>query len=169
MAAALESPREELSPRAPRIITHTIKPDKIRDIIGPGGKTIRAIVEQTGAHIDITDAGVVSIASTDARSLKQAMEIIRGLTIEPEIGSLYAGVVRRVAEFGAFVEILPGLDGLVHISELANERVRRTEDVVEVGDEVVVKCISVDRDGKIRLSRKDALDANPEDVNHFVI
>jgi polyribonucleotide nucleotidyltransferase len=169
MAEALESPREELSPRAPRIITHTIKPDKIRDIIGPGGKTIRAIVEQTGAHIDINDAGVVSIASTDARSLKQAMEIIRGLTIEPEIGSLYAGVVRRVAEFGAFVEILPGLDGLVHISELANERVRRTEDVVEVGDEVVVKCLSVDRDGKIRLSRKDALDANPEDVNHFVI
>jgi polyribonucleotide nucleotidyltransferase len=97
------------------------------------------------------------------------MEIIRGLTIEPEIGSLYAGIVRRVVEFGAFVEILPGLDGLVHISELSNERVRRTEDVIDLGDEVVVKCISVDRDGKIRLSRKDALEANPEDVNHFVI
>lgn len=169
MAEALDTAREELSPCAPRIIKHTVRPDKIRDIIGPGGKTIRAIVEQTGAQIDVSDEGVVSIASTNARSLKQALEIINGLTIEPEIGAMYAGIVRRVVEFGAFVEILPGVDGLVHISELDTGHVRRSDDVVELGQEVVVKCINVDRDGKIRLSRKDAMDANPDEVNHFVI
>jgi polyribonucleotide nucleotidyltransferase len=168
MAEALQTPREDLSPNAPRIVTHMVKPDKIRDIIGPGGKTIRAITEQTGAKIDVSDAGVVSIASTDARSLQQAIDIIRGLTMEPEVGLIYGGIVKRIVEFGAFVEILPGTDGLVHISELAKERVRRVDDVVQEGDEVVVKCISVDRDGKIRLSRKDALDANPDEIQHFV-
>ena len=168
MAEALDAPRDELSPKAPRIVTHSVKPDKIRDIIGPGGKTIRAIVEQTGAQIDISDAGVVSIASTDSRSLRQAMEIIRGLTIEPEIGALYSGVVKRVVEFGAFIEILPGVDGLVHISELADGHVRRVTDVLDLGDSVVVKCISVDRDGKIRLSVKDAEGADPAQVNNFV-
>ena len=168
MAEALESPREDLSPNAPRIVTQLVKPDKIRDIIGPGGKTIRAITEQTGAHIDVNDAGVVSIASNNSRSLEQAIEIIRGLTMEPEVGQVYRGVVKRVVEFGAFVEILPGTDGLVHISELAPERVRRVDDVVKEGDEVVVKCISVDRDGKIRLSRKEAMDVDPEEVLHFV-
>ncbi|WP_428263717.1 polyribonucleotide nucleotidyltransferase [Haliangium sp.] len=168
MAEALQAPREDLSPNAPRIITHMVKPDKIRDIIGPGGKTIRAITEQTGAKIDVNDAGQVSIASSDERSLQQALEIIRGLTMEPEVGVYYRGVVKRVVEFGAFVEILPGTDGLVHISELANERVRRVDDVVNEGDEVVVKCISVDRDGKVRLSRKEALEVDPDEVMHFV-
>jgi polyribonucleotide nucleotidyltransferase len=168
MAEALQTPREDMSPNAPRIVTHMVKPDKIRDIIGPGGKTIRAITEQTGAKIDVSDAGEVSISSSDARSLQQAIDIIRGLTMEPEVGQFYGGIVKRIVEFGAFVEILPGTDGLVHISELSAERVRRVDDVVQEGDEVVVKCISVDRDGKIRLSRKDAIDAKPDEVLHFV-
>ncbi|MCG8418865.1 MAG: polyribonucleotide nucleotidyltransferase [Proteobacteria bacterium] len=168
MAQAIDAPRDELSPKAPRIVTHSIKPDKIRDIIGPGGKTIRAIVEQTGAQIDISDAGVVSIASTDSRSLRQAMEIIRGLTIEPELGQLYTGIVKRIVEFGAFIEILPGIDGLVHISELADGHVRRVTDVIDMGDEVVVKVLNIDRDGKIRLSVRDAQNANPDEVKNFV-
>lgn len=170
MAEALETPRDELSPNAPRIVTITVKPDKIRDVIGPGGKTIRAIVEQTGAKIDIDDAGVVSIASADGRSLQQAMDLIKGLTMEAEVGQYYNGVVKRVVEFGAFVEILPGTDGLVHISELAEERTRKVTDVLDEGDTVVVKCINVDRDGKIRLSRKEALiEEPPEDqINNFV-
>jgi polyribonucleotide nucleotidyltransferase len=168
MAKAIETPRDELSPNAPRIVTVQIKPDKIRDIIGPGGKTIRGIVEQTGAQIDVDDSGIVTIASADARSLEKAQAIIKGLTLEPEVGLYYHGVVKRVVEFGAFVEILPGTDGLIHISELSKERTRQVTDVVQEGDEVVVKCINVDRDGKIRLSRKEALDVPPEDVNHFV-
>jgi polyribonucleotide nucleotidyltransferase len=168
MAKALEAPRDELSPNAPRIVTVQVKPDKIRDIIGPGGKTIRGIVEQTGASIDVDDSGIVTIASADARSLQKAQDIIKGLTLEPEVGLFYQGIVKRVVEFGAFVEILPGTDGLIHISELAKERTRQVTDVLDEGDEVVVKVINVDRDGKIRLSRKEALDVNPEDVNHFV-
>jgi polyribonucleotide nucleotidyltransferase len=168
MGEALDSPRDELNPNAPRIVQITIKPDKIRDIIGPGGKTIRAIVEQTGAQIDVDDAGTVSIASADARGLQRAIDLIKGLTMEAEVGQFYHGVVKRVVEFGAFVEILPGTDGLIHISELAEERTRKVTDVVDEGDEVVVKVINIDRDGKIRLSRKEALAANPEDVHHLV-
>ena len=169
MAKALEAPRDDLSPNAPRIVTITVKPDKIRDIIGPGGKTIRAIVEQTGAQIDINDAGVVSIASADARSLQQATDLINGLTREPEVGQFYNGIVKRIVEFGAFVEILPGTDGLLHISEVAAERIRQVTDVMQEGDEVVVKCINVDRDGKIRLSRKQAMEIPAgEEVNNFV-
>jgi polyribonucleotide nucleotidyltransferase len=168
MAEAIQVPRPELNPNAPRIVTIMVKPDKIRDIIGPGGKTIRAIVEQTGAQIDVEDSGAVNIASSDERSLNQAMDLIKALTMEAEIGQYYNGVVKRVVEFGAFVEIMPGTDGLVHISELAHERTRKVTDVLEEGDEVVVKVINVDRDGKIRLSRKDALEADPGDVNNFV-
>ncbi|HVK76244.1 MAG TPA: S1 RNA-binding domain-containing protein, partial [Kofleriaceae bacterium] len=171
MNAVIAAPRDELSPNAPRIVTVQIKPDKIRDIIGPGGKTIRALVEQTGAQIDVSDAGVVSIASADLRSLEQAQALISGLTMEPEVGQYYNGVVKRIIEIGAFVEILPGTDGLLHISEISNERIRAVEDVLKEGDEVVVKCVKVDRDGKIRLSRKDVLDANPDpdEINNFVI
>ena len=168
MGEALAKPRQELSDNAPRIVSMQVKPDKIRDVIGPGGKTIRAIVEQTGAQIDIDDAGIVSIASADGRSLKQAMDLIKGLTMDAEVGKFYSGIVKRVVEFGAFVEIMPGTDGLVHISELAPERTRNVTDVLDEGDEVIVKCINVDRDGKIRLSRKEALDANPDDVLNFV-
>jgi polyribonucleotide nucleotidyltransferase len=148
-----------------------IKPDKIRDIIGPGGKTIRALTEQTGCQIDVNDAGVVSIASSDARSLEQAKALISGLTVEPEVGAFYNGVVKRIIEIGAFVEIMPGTDGLLHISEISKERIRAVEDVLSEGDEVIVKCIKVDRDGKIRLSRKEVLEQNPpaDEIHNFVV
>lgn len=170
MAEALEAPRDELNQNAPRIETIQVKPDKIRDIIGPGGKTIRAIQEQTGANVDIDDAGVVSISSSDGKSLAQAMALIKGLTMEAEVGEFYQGIVKRCVDFGAFVEILPGTDGLVHISEIAAERVNTVTDVLNEGDNIVVKCIKVDRDGKIRLSRKEALAENPDeaDINNFV-
>jgi polyribonucleotide nucleotidyltransferase len=168
MADALAVPRDELSPNAPRIITISVKPDRIRDVIGPGGKTIRAIVEQTGAQIDIEDDGTVAIASSDERSLQQAIDLIKGLTMEAEVGQIYNGVVKRIVEFGAFVEIMPGTDGLLHISEIAPERTRKVTDVLQEGDEVVVKCISIDRDGKIRLSRKDAMDAPADEIHNFL-
>jgi polyribonucleotide nucleotidyltransferase len=171
MAAAIAEPRDELSANAPRIVTVQVKPDKIRDIIGPGGKTIRALTEQTGCSIDVNDAGVVTIASADLRSLDQAKQLISGLTIEPEVGAFYNGVVKRIIEIGAFVEIMPGTDGLLHISEISKDRIRAVEDVLTEGDEVVVKCIKVDRDGKIRLSRREVLDANPpaEEIHNFVV
>jgi polyribonucleotide nucleotidyltransferase len=171
MDAAISSARDEVSIYAPRIVTVQVKPDRVRDIIGPGGKTIRALQEQTGCQIDINDAGVVSIASSDTRSLDQAQQLIQGLTMEPEVGQFYNGVIKKIVEIGAFVEIMPGTEGLLHISEVAKERIRSVEDVLSEGDEVVVKCIKVDRDGKIRLSRREALDANPpaEEINNFVI
>jgi polyribonucleotide nucleotidyltransferase len=171
MDAAIPAPRDEVSIYAPRIVTVQVKPDKVRDIIGPGGKTIRAIQEQTGAQIDINDSGIVSIASSDAKAIEQAQALISGLTMEPEVGQFYNGIVKKIVEIGAFVEIMPGTDGLLHISEVAKERIRSVEDVLSEGDEVIVKCIKVDRDGKIRLSRREALDANPgpEEVHNFVI
>lgn len=170
MTEAIEGPREELNSNAPRIETIQVKPDKIRDIIGPGGKTIRAIQEQTGANVDIDDAGIVSISSSDGKSLSQAMALIKGLTMEAEVGEFYHGIVKRCVDFGAFVEILPGTDGLVHISEIAAERIKNVTDVLNEGDAIVVKCLKVDRDGKIRLSRKEALEAEPDeaDINNFV-
>jgi polyribonucleotide nucleotidyltransferase len=171
MDAAISAPRDEVSIFAPRIVTMTIKPDKVRDIIGPGGKTIRAIQEQTGAQIDIADNGTVSIASANAKAIEQAQALISGLTMEPEVGQFYNGIVKKIVEIGAFVEIIPGTDGLLHISEVAKERIRSVEDVLSEGDEVIVKCIKVDRDGKIRLSRREALDANPgpEDVHNYIV
>ena len=171
MDDAISAPRDEVSIYAPRIVTVQIKPDKVRDIIGPGGKTIRAIQEQTGAQIDIDDNGVVSIASSNAKAIEQAQALISGLTMEPEVGQFYNGIVKKIVEIGAFVEIMPGTDGLLHISEVAKERIRAVEDVLNEGDEVIVKCIKVDRDGKIRLSRREALDANPapEEVHNYII
>jgi len=167
MAEALAAPREELSKHAPRIFTLTVKPDRIRDIIGPGGKMIRAIIEQTGVAIDVEDDGTVSIASSDDASAKKAIDIIKGLTTEPEVGQFYMGVVRRIVDFGAFVEILPGTDGLIHISELDAKRVNKVTDVLNEGDELMVKVISIDRQGKIRLSRKEALGATPDVVHNM--
>jgi len=171
MDAAISAPRDEVSIHAPRIVTMVIKPDKVRDIIGPGGKTIRAIQEQTGAQIDIADNGTVSIASANSKAIEQAQALISGLTMEPEVGQFYNGIVKKIVEIGAFVEIIPGTDGLLHISEVAKERIRSVEDVLSEGDEVIVKCIKVDRDGKIRLSRREALDANPgpEDVHNYIV
>jgi polyribonucleotide nucleotidyltransferase len=157
MAASLEKPRPNISPFAPRIFTIQIPRDRIRDVIGSGGKTIRSIIESTGCKIDVEDSGKVSIASSDEAAALKAIEIIESLTQEPEIGKVYTGKVRRVEAYGAFVEILPGQDGLEHISELAPYRVRQTTDVVKEGDEVTVKIIAVDPMGKIKLSRKQAL------------
>ena len=154
MEQTIAKPRPQLSAYAPRIIILKVKPDKIGEIIGPGGKTIRGIIEQTGAKIDIEDDGSIFIASVDQKAGELAQELILKLTEEPEMGKEYTGKVKRVTAFGAFVEILPGQDGLVHISELDTRRVNRVEDVLNVGDEVKVKIIGIDVDGKIKLSRK---------------
>lgn len=157
MAQALSAPRAEMSQYAPRIFSMTVKPDRIRDIIGPGGKTIRALIEQTGVEIEVNDDGTVYIAATSGTGAQKAMDLIKGLTASPELGQVYTGIVKRVVDFGAFVEILPGTDGLVHISELAEERVNQVTDVLREGDEVTVKVIAIDKMGKIRLSRKEVL------------
>jgi polyribonucleotide nucleotidyltransferase len=156
MEKAIAAPRKEVSTFAPRIVTLHIKPDKIRDVIGPGGKVIRALVEETGCKIDIEDDGTVLIASSDSAAMEKAISSIEAITAEPEVGRIYDGVVRKIVEFGAFVEILPGTDGLLHISQLSNERVRRVEDVVHEGDRIKVKVLDVDRSGKIRLSLREA-------------
>jgi polyribonucleotide nucleotidyltransferase len=156
MAKAIDQPRTEVSDFAPRIVTLHIKPDKIRDVIGPGGKVIRGLVEETGCKIDIEDDGTVLIASADNAQMELAISRIEAITAEPEVGRIYDGIVRKIVEFGAFVEIMPGTDGLLHISQLSNERVRRVEDVLHEGDEIKVKVLDVDRSGKIRLSLREA-------------
>jgi polyribonucleotide nucleotidyltransferase len=159
MAKSLEAPREEMSPYAPRITTIHIKQDKIRDIIGPGGKVIRGIQDACDVRIKVDDSGRVDVASSNQENTDKAIQMIREITQEAEIGALYVGVVKRVVDFGAFVEIFPGTDGLIHISHLAHERVDKVTDVLMEGDEVLVRVIDVDRSGKIRLSRKEALDS----------
>jgi len=157
MEAAIKEPRKEVSMLAPRIVTLRVKPEKIREVIGPGGKVIRGIIEATGAKIDVEDDGTVIIASTDEAASRKAVEMIQRITAEAEIGKIYRGTVRKIMDFGAFVEILPGTDGLVHISQLSQERVTRVSDVLKEGDEVMVKVLEIDKQGKIRLSRKEAL------------
>jgi polyribonucleotide nucleotidyltransferase len=157
MAEALARPRADLSTYAPRIVTIHIKPDRIRDLIGPGGKVIRGIVEETGVKIDVEDDGTVYVASADGEAMQKALARIRGITAEAEVGKIYRGTVRKIVDFGAFVEIFPGTDGLVHISQLADERVRKVSDVIKEGDVIPVKVLEVDKSGKIRLSRKEAL------------
>ena len=149
--------REELHAFAPRMETLQIKPDRIRDIIGPGGKVIRAIQETTGAKIDVEDSGRVSVFGPDGAAVEQAMAMVMELTQEAEIGRIYLAKVKRIADFGAFAEIFPGTDGLIHISHLAEGRVDKVTDVLEEGDEVLAKCIDIDPSGRIRLSRKEAL------------
>jgi polyribonucleotide nucleotidyltransferase len=156
MEQALSTPRENLSAYAPRIITIKINPDKIRDVIGPGGKMIRSIVEETGAKIDVEDDGTVFIASADEEAAQAAVARIRGLTAEAEIGATYVGTVSRIVDFGAFVEIFPGTDGLLHISEIANHRVRDVRDELKEGQQIMVKCIGKEGN-KIKLSRKAIL------------
>jgi len=156
MEKALPSHRKDISSYAPRIVTIHIKPDKIREVIGPGGKVIRGLVEETGCKIDIDDDGTVLIASADGASLDKAIAAIQAICAEPEIGRIYKGKVRKIVEFGAFVEIMPGTDGLLHISQISDERVRRVEDVLHEGDEIDVKVLDVDRSGKIRLSLREA-------------
>lgn len=154
MLEAIPAVRPELSKYAPRIITMMINPDKIRDVIGAGGKVIKKIVEDTGVKIDIEDDGRVMIMSNDAEASAKAVKIIEDLVREVEVGQVYLGKVVRITDFGAFVEVLPGKDGLVHISQLALERVNKVEDVVKVGDEILVKCTEIDKQGRVNLSRK---------------
>lgn len=154
---SLPSPRERLAPHAPRIYTMQIKQEKIRDVIGTGGKVIRGIIEQTGVKIDISDSGLINIAAADESSAMKAMEIINGIVAEAEVGKIYLGKVKRIVDFGAFVEILPGTEGLLHISQISERRIAKVTDELHEGDEVLVKVIEIDRQGKIRLSRKEAM------------
>ncbi|MGA7173982.1 MAG: polyribonucleotide nucleotidyltransferase [Candidatus Dormiibacterota bacterium] len=157
MAEALENPRQAMSTYAPRITTIQIHPDKIRDLIGPGGKTIRRIQEETGCQIDIEDDGKVFLATVDEEAMERAVAMIRDLTESVEVGRIYKGKVVRIMPFGAFVEILPRQDGLVHISQLADQRVGKVEDVVNIGDEIMVKVTEIDDRGRVNLSRKQAI------------
>jgi polyribonucleotide nucleotidyltransferase len=162
MKASIEGPRAEISVYAPRIITIYVKQEKIKDVIGPGGKNIKGIILETGVKIDIDDTGRVNIASVDSDAAQKAVAIVRRLTQEAEIGKVYLGKVKKIVDFGAFVEIFPGTEGLVHISQLSEERVKNVRDVLSEGAEVPVKVIDIDRDGKIRLSRKEAMKQPPD-------
>ena len=154
---ARRSPRSDVSQHAPRIVTIRIPVDKIRDVIGPGGKMIRSIIERTGVKIDVEDDGRVNVASADEASAAKAIGIIQELTATPELNKTYMGKVQRITDFGAFVEIMPGLDGLLHVSEIAHYRVKDVRDELKEGDQVMVKVINIDPSGKIRLSRKALL------------
>ena len=158
MLKCINAPRETLSPYAPRIESFKIDVDKIKDVIGSGGKTIKKIIETTGVQIDVEEDGTVNVLSSDAEACNQAVEMIQNIVKDPEVGEIYTGKVVRIMDFGAFVNILPGKDGLVHISQLDKKRVNKVEDVVKVGDEVTVKVIEIDRMGRINLSRKALLD-----------
>jgi polyribonucleotide nucleotidyltransferase len=162
MGKTLAEPRSSLSPMAPRIITLQVNPEKIGEIIGPKGKTIRGIEEETGAEVNIEDSGLVTISSVSGEAGERAREIIEAIVQEPEIGKIYKGVVKNTTSFGAFVEILPGVEALCHISELEEGRVAKTEDVVKSGDVISVKLISVDDRGRMRLSRRAAMAAEAE-------
>ncbi len=155
MAETLNVPRVEINRWAPRITTVKVKPDQIRIIIGPGGKTIKGIIDQTGCSVDVNDDGTVAVASADSEAVKRAIQIIEGLTAEPEVGRIYKGTIKRLVDFGAFVEILPNNEALLHVSEIAHERIENPADVLKEGDEIEVKVISVERDGKVRLTRRE--------------
>jgi polyribonucleotide nucleotidyltransferase len=157
MLATLATSRTDVSAYAPRIVTIRIPVDKIRDVIGPGGKMIRSIIERTGVKIDVEDDGRVNVASADEASAQKAIGIIQELTATPELNKTYMGKVQRITDFGAFVEIMPGLDGLLHVSEIAHYRVKDVRDELKEGDQVMVKVINIDPSGKIRLSRKALL------------
>ena len=162
MEETIKEPRQEISPYAPKILSIQINPDKIRDVIGPGGKVIRAIQLETDTRIDIDDSGLVKILGVNEESGEKALKMIREIVREAEVGAIYEGTVRKLMDFGAFVEIFPGTDGLVHISQLDSRRVNKVSDILREGDKVMVKVLEVDRDGKIRLSRKAAM----EDQEH---
>jgi polyribonucleotide nucleotidyltransferase len=157
MKETISEPRKDLSRHAPRIITLQVKQEKIRDIIGPGGKNIRSIVDQTGVKVDVEDSGLVKLASPNYEAIEKAIYMIKRFTQEVEVGSLYTGKVKRILGFGAIVELFPGTDGLVHISQLAETHVKEVSDVLKEGDEVLVKVLDIDPQGRIRLSRKEAL------------
>jgi polyribonucleotide nucleotidyltransferase len=161
MAETIKGPRPSLSPHAPRFLTIKIRPEKIREIIGPGGKVIRGIQEQTGSKIDVEDDGKVTVFSVSSESAQRAIAIIQDICREVELDRIYVGKVKSIKEFGAFVELLPGSEGLLHISQIAETRIRSVADVLTEGDEVLVKVIEIDGNGKVRLSRKTALREQP--------
>jgi polyribonucleotide nucleotidyltransferase len=165
MMSTINQPREQLSKYAPKIVTMSINPDKIRDVIGPSGKHINKIIEETGVKIDIEQDGTVFISSTDEPMIQKAKKIIEDIVREVVVGELYLGKVKRIEKFGAFVEIFNGKDGLVHISELAEERVGKVEDVVSLGDELLVKVTEIDKQGRVNLSRKAVLKEQKEAAN----
>ena len=157
MAPAIAEPRKELSKYAPKMLSMVIDVDKIRDVIGSGGKTIQKICAECGVKIDVEEDGHVFVSSTDIENARRAIQVIQTITMDPEVGAIYKGKVTRLMQFGAFVEIAPGKEGLCHISKLDSKRVEKVEDVVKPGDEVVVKVVEIDQQGRINLSRKDAL------------
>ncbi len=157
MKEAIAEPRKEISVHAPRIRTIEVKPEKIRDLIGPGGRNIRAIIDETGVRIDVEDSGLVRIASSSMEAVEEAVAMVRRFTQEVEVGGMYLGKVKRILDFGAIVEIFPGVDGLVHISQVAHERIRAVSDVLKEGEDVLVKVLDIEDNGRIRLSRKAAL------------
>ena len=166
MKASMPSVRATMSPYAPRILTIQVKQDKIREVIGPGGKMIRSITEKTGVKIDIEDSGLIRVASADEEAARKAIEMINQIVAEAEVGKIYLGKVKTIADYGAFVEIMPGTTGLCHVSQLEPRRVEKVTDVVNEGDEIVVKVLEVDRQGKIRLSRKEAIAEEGEGREH---
>jgi polyribonucleotide nucleotidyltransferase len=159
MRETISAPRADISLYAPRITTVKVKEDQVRNVIGSGGKNIRQIISETGVTIDVEDDGTVTIASADAEAAARAVAMVKWLTEEAEIGKIYRGTVKKIVDFGAFVEILPGTEGLLHISQIAKERIAKVTDVLQEGDEVMVKVLEIDKSGKIRLSRKEALGA----------
>ncbi|MCB0333287.1 MAG: S1 RNA-binding domain-containing protein, partial [Bdellovibrionales bacterium] len=163
MSEAISTSRSELSAYAPRVETLKVSTDKIRDLIGPGGKVIKGIQATWDVNVNIDDSGIVTVSGNDAQKMASAIETIKSLTEKPEVGKIYEGVVKRIADFGAFVEILPGTDGLVHISQLSDEHVKRVTDVVQEGDIVSVKVLEIDRMGKIRLSMKEVSEGDSAD------
>jgi polyribonucleotide nucleotidyltransferase len=164
MAKVIAAPRAEMSPYAPRIVQLKINPEKIGALIGPGGKNIKRLVEESGCEINIEDDGTVNIYSVSSEGMQIARNAIEGMTAEAEVGRIYRGRVVTLKEFGCFVEFLPGKDGLVHISELANFRVKNTEDIVKMGDEIWVKCLGVDEKGRVRLSRRAAMEDKEKEL-----
>jgi polyribonucleotide nucleotidyltransferase len=154
MKEALSAPRPDISPYAPRIINLFVKPDKVGDVIGPAGKIIKKIIADTGAKIEIDDSGKVTIASTDMDAAEKAKKMIQDLTVEAEFGKTYTGKVVRIEDYGAFIEILPNIDGLLHISEISHQRIRNVRDVLKIGQTLQVKVINIDENNKIRLSKK---------------
>ena len=157
METILQAPRQQTSTYAPRIVTIKVHKDKVREVIGPGGKTIRGIIEATGVTIDVEDNGTVTIAASDETAAHSAVRMVRELTQEAEIGQIYLGTVRKIMDFGAFIEIFPGTDGLLHISQISDKRVNKVTDEFQEGDQLLVKVLEVDRNGRIRLSHKEAI------------
>ena len=163
MEAVISEPRKEVSPYAPRIFTMQVNIEKIGKVIGPGGKTIKKIVQDTGVKIDIDDQGKVSIASTDKEQLDKAIDIVKKIVEDVEVGRTYDSVVKKIMNFGAFAEVLPGQEGLIHVSQLSDEYVKNIDDVVKVGDKLTVKVTEIDSQGKIKLSRKAVIEEEKKD------